>query len=76
MPKFYFNVRRDGVVYEDHEGEELSGRAAAWDWAIRDAQLLIDQRTFAGAAEDYWIEIVDELRRPLATVPLARLDAN
>jgi hypothetical protein len=76
MRRFYFNVRGRSVVYEDYQGEYLAGRPEAWDWAIRDAQLLLDQGVIDGDPHEYWIEILDERRRPVATVPLARLSKN
>jgi len=74
MQRFYFNVRRASAVYEDHEGQVLEGRPQAWDWAIRDAQALIDQGAVDGHPEDFWIEILDAKRRPVATVPFAGLN--
>jgi len=74
MQRFYFNVHRESVVYEDHEGHVLKGRPQAWDWAIRDARALIDEGAIDGRAADYWIEILNAKREPVATVPIGRLN--
>ncbi|MDC9822762.1 hypothetical protein PRN20_03360 [Devosia sp. ZB163] len=70
MGEFYFDVRWANIVYEDHVGVELAGLAQAWSWALRDAQLLVDQATFDDW-EDVWLEVRDARRRQVATVALA-----
>lgn len=51
----------------------LSGSPEAWAWAVADGQKLIADGVLTEPAENYWIEIVDDRRRPVATVPLDRL---
>jgi hypothetical protein len=41
MGRYYFNVRREDVIFEDHSGVVLDGLVDAWEWAIKDALVLI-----------------------------------
>jgi hypothetical protein len=70
---FYFNVRRGLVVYEDHQGAELSGLGEAWDWALQDGQSLIEEGVVEGDLRECSIEILDERRHQVGTVSLAQL---
>lgn len=69
MGRFYFDVRRADVLYQDNEGLVLFGLAEAWDHALRDAQILVDQVVF-DTWDDVWLEIRDGRRRQVATVAL------
>ena len=55
MPVFHFNIRRGGVVFEDREGADLPGLAAAVRRGVDDARLIMrDEREVP--ATDQWVE--------------------
>ena len=61
------------MIFEDGEGQSLSGLPAARVWAIADAQNLVDEGALEGVQSAYSIEITDAAGSRLATVPVARV---
>ena len=72
MARYYFNVRHGNRVFEDKLGGEFDGLPAAWQWAVQDAQEIMDLDLLVGLAEDQWIEIGDETGAVVASLPIVR----
>ena len=66
---YFFHVRRDHVIYLDHQGVELLDLKSAWDHALADAALLL--RPDPGAPDgERWIEIDDARGHIISTAPV------
>lgn len=71
MPRFFFNIHDDAVTVDD-QGVELSDVAAAREAALRSARELICEQVREGRVNlRHRIEIEDEDRRPVVTLPFA-----
>ena len=68
MSTYYFHVRRGGVIYEDRDGFELDGIKNAVLHARNDARAVMRDEPEV-AADDQWIEVVDEKGNTVRTVP-------
>ena len=69
MPRYYFNLR-DAVVIDDEEGVDLADIAAAKKCALVTARELACQEIRDGKLHlHHCIEVVDEDRRPVFTLP-------
>ena len=72
---FHFNIRRGGVVFEDREGVDLPGLAAAVRRGVDDARLIMRNEPEVPAA-DQWVEIVDDRGNTLRTLPFVTVLSN
>lgn len=72
MVRYYFHVRRDETVFEDHVGKLLPGLTEAWEWAMEDALALVQDDSLDGSRHSYWIEVCDTERRAVVTLPISR----
>jgi hypothetical protein len=71
MPRFYFNLYDDVIVIDD-EGRELSDLSAARAAAIQAARdLMCDQVRTGRLNLGHRIEVEDEDRRPVLTLPFS-----
>jgi hypothetical protein len=71
MPRFYFNLHDDVVVIDD-EGRELADVSAARTAAIQAARDLMCDQVRAGRLKlSHRIEVEDEDRRPVLTLPFS-----
>lgn len=52
MPRYYFNVRTDGVLEEDHDGSEFLTYELAHDEAVRSAREIVGELVINGAMVD------------------------
>ena len=69
MPRFFFNIYDDTVTVDDH-GVQLADAAAARAEALRAARDLICDQVRDGRLNlRHRIEIEDEDRRPVLTLP-------
>lgn len=69
MPRFYFNLH-DDIVIDDEEGADLPDLAAAKRCAVTTARELACQEIKEGKLHlGHSIEVVDEDRRPVFTLP-------
>ena len=69
MPCYYFNVYDDLVTVDD-EGIVLANVGAAREVALRSARSLIAEQALKGSIKlHHWIEVEDEDRRPVLTLP-------
>lgn len=69
MPRFFFNIYDDSITVDDH-GVELADVAAARAEAMRGARELICEQVREGRLNlRHRIEIEDEDRRPVVTLP-------
>ena len=57
MQRYFFHVRVGNVVYEDHEGAELSDLDAAVSHAINDARNIL--RDDPDRGREGWMEVAD-----------------
>ena len=57
MPKSYFHVRHDRVLFEHRRGGQFPDIVAACNWALSDARLMIAGEQFAGPMDRHWIDI-------------------
>jgi len=73
MPKFYFHVREDKVLFVDKRGGNFPDVKSAWEWAHSDAKAMLDEGHFNSPAERLWVEIEDAGGTLLATLPFARV---
>lgn len=68
MPRYYFNIRQGEMLKEDHAGRELPDLNAACE-ATAEATLALlgaKEKAMTGAV----VEICDESRRVIATIPV------
>lgn len=72
MVRYYFHVRRDETVFEDHVGKLLPGLTEAWEWAMEDALALVQDDSLDGSRHSYWIEVCDTEHRAVVTLPISR----
>lgn len=56
------------MVFEDHEGIDLLDSREALNWAMVDAQSLVDGDWLVGNPGEYDIEVCDSLRHVFAIV--------
>lgn len=71
MPRFYFNLH-DDVVAIDDEGRELADVRAARAEAVKAARELICEQVQEGRLDlRHRIEVEDEDRRPVLTLPFS-----
>jgi hypothetical protein len=71
MPRFYFNLH-DDVVAIDDEGRELADVGVARTEAIAAARELICEQVREGRLDlRHRIEVEDEDRRPVLTLPFS-----
>ena len=68
MPRFYFDVRRDGRLYADEEGQELSDTDAAELEAAHAAAGIARDLLPAKRSGELVIELRDQSRRHLSRV--------
>lgn len=69
VPVYYFNLY-DDIVCVDDEGQELTDLATARAQAIRAArEIIADQARDGRINLSPWIEVEDEDRRPVLTLP-------
>lgn len=73
MGRYYFHVRRDETVFEDHMGTVLPGPTEAWQWALKDAWALVREGLVDRANHRYWIEVCDAEHRAVVTFPIGRM---
>lgn len=73
MPKFYFHVREDSVLYEDRRGADFPDIVAAWHRAKADVRAMIDEGQLSGPPDNYWVEICDPLGKTVASLPFVRV---
>jgi hypothetical protein len=73
MGRYYFHVRRDETVFEDHTGVVLPGIAEAWEWALKDAMALMRDGSLDRANHRYWIEVCDAERCAVVAFPIGRV---
>ena len=69
MPKYFFHLRRDGILEFDPDGVECLGIAAARDEATRTAREMISHEALSGSPQGAFVfEITDETGRIVARV--------
>ena len=71
MPRFHFDLREDGVVLRDEEGEELVDDRAAERQAIETASALARDSFPSRAADQVLVEVRRECSEPIITVVVA-----
>lgn len=74
--RFYFHVRRGNEIVEDKEGVDLPNVKAALSRALRNARTFIEQGKLAGAIGEYRIDIADEMRSTIASIPLSEVERS
>ncbi|OJV58440.1 MAG: hypothetical protein BGO36_14325 [Burkholderiales bacterium 68-10] len=72
MAHYYFNVRRDENVFVDQVGVALSSLEEAWMWALDDAAQLLREGEIDITRHRCWIEVCDEHRCVVISVPVDR----
>lgn len=70
MRRYFFNVRRDDMLFEDRSGVLLSGPTDAWSWALKDALSLIRQGHIDRGGHRYWIEVCDDHHCAVLSFPI------
>lgn len=71
MQKFYFNVHDDAVIIDDH-GTQLPDAQAAKQQAILYARAMVWEDALQGEiCLAHRIEVEDENRRPVLTLPFS-----
>ncbi len=73
MGRYFFNVRRDDTVFEDHTGVVLADVAEAWQWAVKDAQTLLSDGVLDRTGFRYWMEICDAQHCVVVAFPIDRV---
>ena len=74
MPLYYIHFTGPDGLYEDLEGVELADDAAAREYAILDAEYLMDEGIARPGERPVWrVEIVDEAGRRLLSLPFSDL---
>jgi hypothetical protein len=73
MARYYFHVRQDQAIFEDLRGGEFSDITAAWNWALGDAQAMVDSGELNGPIEHHWIDICDGTGATVASLPFVRV---
>ncbi len=74
MPLYYIHFTSTDTLYEDLEGVELADDAAAREYAILDAQYLMDEGIARQGEWPAWrVEVVDEAGRRLLTLSFSDL---
>jgi hypothetical protein len=73
MAVFYFHVRAGTTLFEDRQGGEFADVGAAWAWAVRDVEQLVESKTLEEPVEENWMEIHDAAGATLATLPFSRV---
>jgi hypothetical protein len=70
MPRYYFHVRKDGVLEEDPEGAEFASPDLAYDEAVKGAREIMGEKVANGEIVDgETFEITNESGKVIATLP-------
>ena len=69
MPRFYFHVHDGAHHLKDEEGVSLPDAEAAWYQAVRSARELIRLELKPGGGSARYVEIEDELGKPVTRLP-------
>jgi len=69
MPRYFFNLRREHLYVRDARGEECSGPVEAVERARVAVRALMNERALRGTWTGWAVDIEDEARRQVATVP-------
>ena len=71
MPRFYFHIRDEDTLIEDHEGSDLPDLEAARVEALKDARSILAEKVKHGQIIDgQRIEIVDDTGEVVAELPM------
>lgn len=71
MPRYFFNVRTNGDLEEDHDGSEFLTYELAYDEAVRSACEIVGELIISGRAVDSrTFEITDEAGEIVGSVPM------
>jgi hypothetical protein len=71
MPRYYFHIREDRRVIEDHEGAECPDAKSAVDEAVLAAREMVSDMLACGMTVDgEELLICDEYGRQIANVPI------
>jgi len=73
MPRYFFHVREDGVLFEDTQGTELATWEEAKEWAVHDARELLKQNVLQRPLSEDWMVIDNEDGETLAIIPFTEL---
>ena len=70
MPRYYFHVRKDGLLEEDPEGAEFASADLAYDEALKGAREIMGEKVARGEIVDgQTFEITSESGEIVATLP-------
>ena len=75
MSRYYFHVRRNNVIFEDHEGVEASTVAEAVEHATEDARAVMREEPEV-PRDIQWIEIADDMGNTVRTVPFETISQS
>lgn len=71
MPRYFFNLRRDHLLVRDTRGEDCSGPSVAVEHAVVAVLNLISEKISFQSWAGWSVDIEDETRHQVATIPFA-----
>jgi hypothetical protein len=71
MPRCFFNLRRDHLLVRDTRGEDCSGPGVAVEHTVVAAINLMGEKTGFESSAGWSVDIDDETRHQVATIPFA-----
>jgi len=70
MPRYYFNIRKDGVLEKDEEGAEFNALGDAYEDAVQAAREILAEKLLSGEVIDgHRFEITSDDGTVLKEVP-------
>jgi hypothetical protein len=70
MPRFFFNLKGESQVYDDHVGSDFASLELAEFAALRAASLILDQAKNVEEVSQHFFEIANERGECQVVIPL------